>query len=84
MMLFYFYTFNGRPLSGVVLTFHLLNGANLYVIRLLGFQLADGFLYRLAGFHGYGLRLLELLASAVGHFVGSGATYLLLPIISSS
>ena len=57
MMLFYFYLLNGRPFSGVVLAFYLFNGAYLHVIRLLGFQLADGLLYRLAGFHDYGLRL---------------------------
>ena len=62
MMLFYFY---------------LLNGAYLYIVRLLGFQFADGLLYRLSGFHGYGLRLLELLVGAVDHFVGSGAVDLL-------
>lgn len=78
MMLFYFYLLNGGPLSGVVLAFHLLNGAYLYVVCLLGFQLADGLLYRLAGFHGYGLCLLELLAGAVGHSVGSGAADLLI------
>ena len=77
MMLFYFYLLNGGPFAGVALAFYLLNGADLYVIRLLGFQLADGLLYRLSGFHGYGLRLLELLAGAIDHFVGSGAAYLL-------
>ena len=78
MMLFYFYLLNGGPFADVVLAFYLLNGAYLHVVCLLGFQLADGLLYRLSGFHGYGLCLLELLAGAVDHFVGSGAACLLI------